>query len=262
MMMSDADYRGRFLWHELMTVDPDGAQDFYTKVVGWGTQKLDAPGMEYVTWTRGEAQIGGLMELPDEARKHGAPPNWMAYIGTPDVEKTFQQAVESGAEAHVDPREIPGAGHFAVLSDPLGATFAIYTPPAAPPELTGPPPLGDFSWHELVTTDRAAAFDFYQALFGWERTGEQDMGPKGLYQLFGRKGHTLGGMYNKSADPPFPPHWLLYVRVGDIRRAAEAITSAGGNIARGPIEVPGGDWIVQGFDPQGAYFALHQRTTA
>jgi hypothetical protein len=32
-----------------------------------------------------------------------------------------------------------------------------------------------------------------------------------------------------------------------------------GQILNGPMEVPGGDWIVNAMDPQGAAFALHAR---
>jgi len=34
------------------------------------------------------------------------------------------------------------------------------------------------------------------------------------------------------------------------------VTSGGGKIMNGPMEVPGGDWIIQAQDPQGAWFAL------
>jgi predicted enzyme related to lactoylglutathione lyase len=80
--------------------------------------------------------------------------------------------------------------------------------------------------------------------------------------MFGRKGHTLGGMFNKPAHMPFPPHWLLYARVENIQRAADAVKAAGGQVVNGPMEVPDGDWVLQGLDPQGAFFALHQRKTA
>jgi predicted enzyme related to lactoylglutathione lyase len=139
--------------------------------------------------------------------------------------------------------------------------FALLMPATLPFEQTQPPQVGDLSWNELVTTDHVAAFDFYRGLFGWEKTGQHDMGPVGVYQMFGRKGHTLGAMFNKPAGMPFPPHWLPYTRVDDIRRAADAIQASGGKVVHGPIEVPGEDWIVQAFDPQGAYFALHQRKT-
>ena len=39
--------------------------------------------------------------------------------------------------------------------------------------------------------------------------------------------------------------------------AAEQVKEMGGQILRGPMEVPGGDKVVQCLDPQGAAFALH-----
>jgi len=35
------DYRGRFLWYELMTPDPRRAEGFYTRLLGWGTLNGD-----------------------------------------------------------------------------------------------------------------------------------------------------------------------------------------------------------------------------
>ena len=40
-----ADQKGRFVWYELMASDTDAAKNFYTKVVGWGTQDGPVPGM-------------------------------------------------------------------------------------------------------------------------------------------------------------------------------------------------------------------------
>ena len=43
---------------------------------------------------------------------------------------------------------------------------------------------------------------------------------------------------------------------GDIDAAADRVTAGGGTILNGPMEVPGGAWIIQASDPQGAMFAL------
>jgi predicted enzyme related to lactoylglutathione lyase len=56
-----------------------------------------------------------------------------------------------------------------------------------------------------------------------------------------------------------PTAWMIYFRVPDVHAAAERVKAAGGSIINGPMEVPGGDWIVQGMDPQGAAFALHHK---
>ena len=85
------------------------------------------------------------------------------------------------------------------------------------------------------------------------------MGPMGIYQMFGREGVTLGGIFKRPPEMPAPPHWLLYVRVPDINKGADDVKASGGQVLHGPAEVPGGDWIAQCMDPQGAAFALHQR---
>jgi uncharacterized protein len=253
--MADVKSRGRFVWYDLMTSDLEMAQAFYTKVVGWGTQVW--PGEQpYTMWTAGGAPIGGLMKLPQQEK---APPHWLAYVSTPDVDATAKQAQELGATVLVKPTAIPTVGSFSVLADPQGAVFAAFTPDGEAPEQDGPPPAGQFSWHELMTADYKAAFAFYQALFGWEKEAEHDMGEIGVYLLFGRNGHQLGGMFNKPPGMPAPPNWLQYVAVDSADRAAERVTANGGTIMNGPMDVPGGDRIAQCMDPQGAAFAVHSR---
>jgi len=250
---------GHFLWHELMTSDPAAAGAFYKKVVGWWPVAWDKDS-SYTVLRCGKAQMGGLMEIPPEARQMGVPPCWMGYVGVTDVDETTRQVRALGGTVHKEPWDIPGVGRMAVVADPQGATFAVFHPadmPAGMPAPTYPVAVGDFSWHELATTDPDAAVAFYRDLFGWEKTGEFDMGPMGMYRMFGLRGVDFGGIYKKPAEMPAPSHWLLYAKVHDVARAAAAAGRAGGTVVNGPMEVPGGDWIAQIIDPQGAAFAVH-----
>jgi len=80
----------------------------------------------------------------------------------------------------------------------------------------------------------------------------------GVYQMFGPAGSdgaSIGGIMTKTAETPHP-HWLYYVNVEAIDAAAARVASAGGRVVNGPMEVPGGSWIINGIDPQGALFAL------
>ena len=52
------------------------------------------------------------------------------------------------------------------------------------------------------------------------------------------------------------PFWLYYFNVPDINAAASRVTQSGGKVLNGPHQVPGGQWILQCNDPQGAMFAL------
>jgi predicted enzyme related to lactoylglutathione lyase len=208
----------------------------------------------------GETQVGGVMQLPDEAKQQGAPPHWLAYVAVPSVDDTLRQAERLGAKKLVGPMDIPTVGRIAVLQDPQGAVFAVYTPSGDAPGHDGVPAVGEFSWHELATSDYAAAFEFYTALYGWVKTEAMDMGPGGgTYQMFGRiPGRSIGGMSNKPADQPGPPaSWLYYVTVPDVHAKVEQVKQLGGQVLNGPMEVPGGDFVAQCMDPQGAAFAIH-----
>jgi predicted enzyme related to lactoylglutathione lyase len=250
--------RGRFYWYDLMTTDVEGAKSFYTKLIGWGTTIWKGMDQPYTMWTRGETPIGGAMPLPEDARKAGAPPHWISYVLVPKVDETLAQVVQLGGRVHVPGMDIPTVGRFGVFADPQGAVLAAFTPIETAPG--GPPTPGDFSWHELATSDPAAAFSFYEKLFGWEKTDAVDMGEMGIYQMYRRKGgdFPLGGIFKKPAEMPVSA-WLYYALVKDVRKSAEDVKKLGGKILNGPMEVPGGDLIAQCLDPQGAAFALHSR---
>jgi hypothetical protein len=250
--MSNAEIRGRFVWHELMTTDPQAAGAFYSKVLPWKTQPSGMP--DYMLWVAGKTQTGGLMAQPESARQAGAPPSWLVYIGTPDVDATAAAAGRLGGRVLKAPADIPNVGRFAVLSDPQGATFAVFTPASIP---AGGAPPSHFSWHELATSDQQGALAFYSELFGWLRGPAHDMGPAGSYQLIEHGSAQVGGLY-KLMDASKPPHWLTYIQVASVDKAAAAAKAAGGRVTQGPMEVPGGSRIAQILDPQGGAFAVHE----
>jgi|HubBroStandDraft_1064217.scaffolds.fasta_scaffold00634_18 uncharacterized protein len=251
--MSNADILGRFVWHELLTTDTAGAAAFYSKVLPWRTAPSSMPG--YTVWMAGQSQIGGLQALP--ADNGATPPHWLMYVGTPNVDATCAKAQSLGARTVKAPEDIPNVGRFAVLADPQGATFAVFTPGAGPPP--GPqPPQGSFSWHELATTDGAAAMRFYAEVFGWRKGPSHHMGDGvGDYQLFEYGGNQVGGIYNLQGAG-MPSSWLSYVHVANCDRAVAAAKAAGGRVINGPMEVPGGSWIAVMGDPQGGAFAVHE----
>jgi predicted enzyme related to lactoylglutathione lyase len=203
----------------------------------------------------GKYRAGGLMALPEDDAS-ATPPHWIIYIGTSDVDGTVAAAEKLGGKVLKSASDIPNVGRFAVLSDPQGAAFAVFTPAEGSGD--GVPPgggIGDFTWHELATTDPDAGLAFYAELFGWTKGAAHDMGEMGVYQLVSHDGQDVGGVY-KARDNSTPPSWLSYVRVADTAKAASAAKSAGGRILNGPIEVPGGSWIVMILDPQGGAFAV------
>jgi predicted enzyme related to lactoylglutathione lyase len=244
---------GRFVWFELMTTDPKAAIAFYSEVIGWHAQPWESG--EYTMWVGSQGPLGGVMTLPEQAKAMGAPPHWMANVQVASVDAAVEQVRARGGQVFVPPQDVPKVGRFAVIADPQGASISLFTPSG---EMQGHDPTkqGEFSWHELITTDHEAAFRFYNELFGWEKLGEFDMGPMGVYLLYGRNGKQLGGMFTKSKDMPMPPSWLYYVTIDDLDAALHRAKGKGARVLHGPVEVPGGQRIVQLMDPQGAAFAL------
>jgi predicted enzyme related to lactoylglutathione lyase len=202
--------------------------------------------------------IGGSVQL--EKATDGEPQHWIGYIATPNVDDTIKAATKLGAKVVSAPTDIPTVGRSAVLSDPQGAVFAIFTPEGDAPGHEGAAEIGEVSWHELYTTDHEAAFQFYSQLFGWQKGRAMDMGSMGIYQIFSRNGRDIGGMMNKP-DPSMPSGWTYYFRVPDVNDVAKRISARGGKVTNGPMEVPGGDMIVMASDPQGGMFAVHQIKT-
>lgn len=247
-----------FFWYELMTSDPKQAEAFYTRVVGWKAEpfKSHTNMPPYTVLHAGERGVGGIMAMPDEYRKGGGHPAWVGYIYTDDVDTQAEAISKVGGMIHREPSDIPDVGRFAVVADPQGAVFNLLHPngPDQPPVPAGTP--GHVGWHELFTSDWREALDFYAGQFGWGKTREYDMGGEmGIYALFNMGGEEAGGMMNRPPQMPASA-WQFYFNVEGIDAAAKRVTDGGGKVLMGPMEVPGGQWIVQCQDPQGAHFAL------
>jgi hypothetical protein len=147
---------------------------------------------------------------------------------------------------------------FSVVIDPQGAFFIIFAPlmeMSEPPRRPAVGTPGTVGWHELMAADLESDFAFYSKIFGWTKGDVHDMGKMGPYQMFNVDGKTVGGMMTKPPEAPVVC-WNYYIQVDGAEAAVEKIKASGGQVFHGPAEVPGGSWIVQGMDPQGAVFSL------
>ncbi len=259
LAMSQADLRGKFIWHELMTPNIQGAADFYARVLPWSSEASAVPG--YTLCMSGRWGVAGLMRQPDTAREQSTPPSWLVYVGAPDVDATAEAAQRLGGKLLKAPTDIPGIGRFAVLSDPQGAAFAVFAPAMPTPEGVQAEPAGHFSWHELATIDPQGALAFYAQLFGWTHGPVHEMGAGGRYQVIEHAGVPIGGLYVMQ-DPSKPPLWLSYVQVKSLDETITAVKAYGGRIVHEPHGVPGGDRVAHILDPQGGAIALHERARA
>ena len=115
---------GVFVWDELHTSDPAAAKSFYGEVFGWSASDQDMGGMTYTIFKRaGDIDVGGCMQLEEGMQ---APPHWLVYISTRDIDATTARAKELGATVFVEPTDVPNMGRFSVVQDPAGAVFGLF----------------------------------------------------------------------------------------------------------------------------------------
>jgi predicted enzyme related to lactoylglutathione lyase len=256
--MADAPRHGRPVWSELLTTDMKAAEKFYTAVVGWTVKPFDQSPQQYDMWVRpGGIAIGGVLTIPPGMN---FPPHWEMYVAVSNLEDTIARIERLGGKILGPLIDVPDVGRKRTMVDAQGAVFAIIEPaPRSPDAPEVPAEVGDASWRELHTLDAAAAMTFYSDLFGWRETSVMDMGPMGKYHIFGRQ-FDLGGIMKKhEAMANVPPHWMIYFRVPNVQEAVDRVKANGGQTLNGPMEVPGGDWIINCMDPQGGAFSLHQK---
>ncbi|MDQ6857147.1 MAG: VOC family protein [Candidatus Dormibacteraeota bacterium] len=109
-------------WNELGTRDVEAAKRFYSAVFGWIPK-----GADYVQWELNGKSIGGCIDLGTVGVPAEVPANWLPYFTVGSVDETAQRVQELGGTVSKPPSDIPDMGRFAVVADPQGAVFAIFS---------------------------------------------------------------------------------------------------------------------------------------
>ncbi len=245
---------GNFCWIENATNDPAAMKTFYGELFGWSYMEMNMPdGSAYAMANIGGKTTAGLMRLPEEAKKMGAPPSFQSYVAVTDAAASAKKATELGGKVLMGPMET-GPGVMAVVQDPTGGVFSLWQQKQQMGTfLMGEP--GSLGWVELATTDVDRAGKFYTNLFGWKPKAEQ-MGDM-VYTVFNNGEVPVAGMMPQPKEMAGAPSaWTVYFAVSDCDAAVAKAKSLGGTPMGPPIDLP----IVGRFafltDPQGAFFAV------
>lgn len=241
---------GSFIWYELLTSDTEAAGRFYGEVLGWRPGAFAGEVQGYTILSHGKDGVAGMMQGPA-----GVPPCWLGYIGVDDVDAAVAAITGAGGAVQMPARDLPGVGRIAMVADPQGAPFYVMRGASDQASTSFASDAdGHCAWNELTARDLDAAVAFYGAQFGWTRGELMPMDGMGGYQLMQLGDVAFGAIMARAGE--MPPMWCFYFRVPAIEAAAERVRDGGGAILHGPMDVPGGDRIVIGTDPQGAVFAL------
>lgn len=111
-------------------------------------------------------------------------------------------------------------------------------------------------WVDLGTGDIAKAISFYSSQFGWDiEPGGPEVGGYSLAKLDGRNAAGIGP---NMSDPDAPSAWSTYFAARDADAAAARITSAGGQVVMGPMDIMDLGRMLVATDVTGAFFGVWQ----
>ncbi len=121
-----------------------------------------------------------------------------------------------------------------------------------------------FAWYELMTTDTEAAAAFYKSVVGWSvcAVGSEEM-PYSTFNV-AVDGTSVGvaGLMTLPKDAGRTPAWIGYIHVADVDAKAKEVVAAGGQLHKGPVDVPGMLRFAVMMDAQGAPFVLFSPSSA
>jgi uncharacterized protein len=115
---------------ELHTADLRGARTFYSELLGWRPELIEAAQRSYLALDLGEGPSGGIVECGTERTL------WLPYVSVPEVGSATERAERLGGSILLGPREGP-AGWRSVVRAPDGGEIAFWQSKSWRPDRTG-----------------------------------------------------------------------------------------------------------------------------
>jgi len=248
---------GQWIWHELLTGDPEAAAGFYAQAFGWTVARRGVGSRAYRLAQRDGRPVAGLVRIDDRPDGRTPPARWIGLMSVPDVDAAVARATQAGGSVLAGPGVQLGRGRVALLSDPEGAAFGVIRTVDADPE-DREPREGEWLWRELWAGDAGRMAAWYRDLgnYGLRRlvhAGDQD-------EWVLSSGDTpRAGVIVRPEAARFSA-WLPYLRVADLGGAVRAVAAAGGKVLLEPSPQRRGGRVAIVADPQGGPLGLAQGT--
>lgn len=237
---------GEFVWHDLLTGEPDVAKQFYGGLFGWD---FETTGRSTLI-TLDQRAIGSIMEMPATDTRHVA--RWVASLGVADIAKATEWTLQQGGSVHEGPRYMRNRGEIALVSDSLGAQIGLIE---LGPKKTITPvsvAINDWLWDELWTTNIDQALKFYSGLYEFEATEATP----GYWIL--KSGEKWRGGIRELFDRDLEQRWVPVIRVNDTRAVSERAQVLGAKIILAAEQREAGDETALLADPGGALFMIQE----
>ncbi|MCF3129426.1 VOC family protein [Streptomyces olivochromogenes] len=241
-------------WLDIGTPDIEGATSFYNGLFGWQFQSAGPEAGGYGFFQLDGRTVAGAMQISEEQ----GPPSWTVYFQTGDAQATTKSAEQAHGTVLVQPMDVMGKGHMAILADRAGVPFGLWQPAEIKGvDLAGDP--GSLCWLELYTPDMAAAAAFYQQVLGMETSAVPF--PGGTYTCVnpaeGGEDAMFGGIVPLADDPAEESaYWLPYFEVEDTDAVVAKTQELGGTVRVPATTMEGVGRMARLADPYGARFAV------
>ena len=240
-------------WVDLQTTDQAAGKEFYASLLGWSYDDRPMPqgGTYSMALLNGET-VAAIAPMPPGAPE-GMPPMWNTYIAVDDIAATVEKVGPAGGQVLMPAMAVGDAGTMAFVADPTGAVVGLWQANQhIGATLVNEP--GAIIWNELITDKPESALAFYEAVLG-VGTATMEMGPGQTYHLL-KVGDTEVGGCMEPPMPGVPNHWHVYFAVPDADATAAQASSAGGQVAVEPFDIPTVGRSAVLTDPQGAMFSV------
>jgi len=111
---------------EIPAKEPSKTVRFYEQLFGWKFTKMEGGNMDYWLISHKDAKspyetLGGLFKAVQGMSQQGI----LNYFSVKSIDESLKQASSLGATIVMSKQET-GRGHFAILTDPNGNTFALF----------------------------------------------------------------------------------------------------------------------------------------
>jgi predicted enzyme related to lactoylglutathione lyase len=247
---------GTFSWVDLGTTDTDSAKGFYAGLFGWDFEDLPVgEGGNYTICRVDGMDVCAIAEQSEQERGQGVPPHWNNYVTVDDIDAQAPRIGELNGNLILPPFDVLEAGRMALGTDPTGGVFALWEPRNhIGAGLVNAP--GALAWNELATGDKAAAEEFYGALFGWTFDEIEDSPVP--YAVIKNGNRSNGGIRAQGdAEKGMPPYWAPYFGVVNSEESAAKASELGGQVVVPSTRMPAGAFAGIA-DPQGAFFLIFE----
>jgi predicted enzyme related to lactoylglutathione lyase len=243
---------GEFVWHDLITSDPEAARPFYGAMFGWTFEPGEGIDPDYTIIKYAGRPIGGIVPVPQA--KEGVVAQWISYLVVADVNKATAAFKAAGGRVLRGPLNARKDLRVSVVIDAQGAPLGLAS---RGPRVEGPafPTANDWLWMEYVAQDPEAALKMYGDVVGFGHKVSETRENFTYYLL--TTDRPRAGLF-RSLWERDTSAWLPYVRVEDPAAKAARAVQLGGSIALAPgPRVRNGSLAIV-LDPAGAPIALQK----